>query len=56
MIGSQRIQPSYAGKSAKRVFALDDPRIYLEKMDGRVKPGHDAVMAMLTAVIIRESG
>src|SRR3979411_2370380 len=37
--------PSCPGRSAKRVFALDDPGIHLEKssetMDCRVKPGND---------------
>jgi hypothetical protein len=39
---------SWSGKSAKRVFALDDPAIHVllsrqssEDVDGRVKPGHD---------------
>jgi glutathione S-transferase len=35
---------SYAGRSAKRVFALDDPRIHLlKKMDCRIKSGNDDV-------------
>jgi hypothetical protein len=33
-----------------------DPRIYLEKMNGRVKPGDVAVVTTLSIVIIRESG
>jgi hypothetical protein len=33
-----------------------DPRIYLEKMNGRVKPGDDAVVTTLSTVIICESG
>ena len=39
--------PSCAGRSAKRVFALDDPRIHrkrhpwFKRMDCRVKPGND---------------
>src|SRR5258707_14975898 len=33
---------SLPGKSAKRVFALDDPAIHLMKrMDARVRPAHD---------------
>jgi hypothetical protein len=33
---------SCPGKSAKRVFALDDPGIHLsKKLDCRVKPGND---------------
>jgi hypothetical protein len=44
--------PSWPGKSAKRVFALDDPGTHAlrrgdkEDVDGRVKPGHDDVEAV----------
>jgi hypothetical protein len=39
-------QPSWPGKSAKRVFALDVPAIHVlaankKDVDARDKPGHD---------------